>query len=316
MLRSLWRFAAVLSVVAIGTCSVCWGQADTVELKLRLKKGDTFKTNVATSQEIDDTYRATPVRTELVEGIGYEFRVEEVDAEGIATLTVRYDWTRVRTRGPRGVIAYDSRQKMPLVQAEAKQYAVVVGQSFRMKLAPNGEVREITGADEMLDAMLKAMGVLQVGRERRRQELALRFGDKATLEHMRGVFIRLPDKPVAVGESWKLDGLASPLWPMELDNTWTLKSRDNGLAEIQVKTVIAPIPNAPPLERGEFKLRYLMRGTHEGTVRVSEATGWPLRGTFHQTLSGTVEAENLSGSKEKTVHSRTAASKIVLHTGE
>jgi len=98
--------------------------------------------------------------------------------------------------------------------------------------------------------------------------------DKAQLDATQfDLFPLLPANPVAVGESWtepfKVDVITAAKLPktVSLQRTYLLRSIDNGVAEIDIKTaVLTPVQD--PLEEGQ-----LIQRTPSGTLRMSIAQG-------------------------------------------
>jgi hypothetical protein len=79
--------------------------------------------------------------------------------------------------------------------------------------------------------------------------------------------------------------------PTVVNNTWTLKSRQDGVIFIDVQSTVEPNPNAPALEMGTAKVKHKLSGTQHGTIEMDEATGWVLRSTVKQDLSGDLSVE-------------------------
>ena len=118
------------------------------------------------------------------------------------------------------------------------------------------------------------------------QQMKQQFGDQAMKELMEQMIGVYPDEPVGVGDSWSKRSVVSRGLAAIVNNTWTLKSRENGVAVLDVQATVEPNPDAPALEMGVAKIQYALRGTQNGSIELDEATGWVVRSTVNQSLSG------------------------------
>jgi hypothetical protein len=132
---------------------------------------------------------------------------------------------------------------------------------------------QFTGIDKTIGTPLMAITVAPSGTVIAAESNG-KAADKSQLEAAQfDLFPILPSDPVAVGASWtepfKVDVLTASQLPksISLQRTYTLRSVDNGVAEIDVKTaVITPIED--PLEEGQ-----LIQRTPSGTLRLNIAEG-------------------------------------------
>ncbi len=264
-----------------------------VQLKFSLKKGESYKLKMSTDQKISQDIMG--MKQDMTQAFTMVFRhdVEAVDDKGEATIKVTYESVSYKSESPMGKVEYDSTKPPAEVPAMAKGYAALVGQGFTMKMTPNGTLTDIKGIAAMLENMLKKME-LPEGPEKAliEKNLKKQFTDEAMKEQMQSSLAIFPDKPVGVGDSWEKKFSGMGMFPCIVENTWTLKSRKDGVATIDVISKVKPDPDGKPVDMGVVKLTYKLSGEMSGSTKVKESTGWAVSSKIKQKISGTVKMES------------------------
>lgn len=287
------RLAAVLALVAVAvltsSSAPAADDADKLDLKLRVKKGDAYHVGLVIEQDITQTTPGAqqPQSMKQKIGMGYRMEVQDVDAEGTATLHTVYDDVSFRQEGPQGVVEFDSSKPAGEVPQAARGFAALAGQRFTIVLTRDGKVTEVRGVQEMLDAIVAKLD-LPPGptRDGMAKMIKEQFGETAMREQMQNLFAFYPAQPVGVGESWTHNVRISMGFPMVLENTYTLKGRKDGVATIAVATKLSPNPDAKPMTLGEVTIAYDLSGTQSGETTIDEATGWTTGATLKQDIGG------------------------------
>src|SRR5688500_7821157 len=134
------RVAAVLALVAVAvltsSSAPAADDAEKLDLKLRVKKGDAYRVGLVIDQDIAQTApgAAQPQAMKQKIGMGYRMEVQDLDAEGKATLRTTYDDVSFRQEGPAGVIEFDSSKPAGEVPLAARGFAALAGQQFTIVL--------------------------------------------------------------------------------------------------------------------------------------------------------------------------------------
>ena len=318
MLRGRSLLAVLATVFVVGTFSSCGRGPQSkgpqakgpesaappgkIELRLRLEPGKAYKLRMTAAQKITQTLAG--MKQEMPQTTGFELRhdVKEVRDDGTAVIRVTYDSFQYKTEGPMGKVDYDS-SKPPAEEAlhpMAKGFAALVGESFWIDLTPLGRATRVEGADQLAARVAAKIEVpMESLRATVEQQMKDQFGDQAlkeTMEQMMGIY---PDQPVGVGDSWSKKMVVTRGMPVVINNTWTLKSRREGVAFIDVQSSVEPNPDAEPMEMGPAKVKPRLAGTQQGSIEMDEATGWVLRSTVKQQLSGALTIEG--GPEQATV---------------
>ena len=287
------RCLAVLATFICLTASArAQAPADKLELRLRLKQGETYRLKTTVEQKIDQTVGDKRKEIEQTLGLGYGLTVESVDGDGNVKVATKYDSVLFRQKGPGGVVEYDSANPPRQVPPPARPFAALAGLGFRITITPAGKVTKVEGLDEMFAEMVRRLE-LPAGPARAavQKVLAEQFGQEAMKQQLQNMFAIYPDKPVAAGESWQRRVVVSKGFPIEIEATYTLKGRSGGVARIETKATISPNDAAGPVELGTGKMSYELRGEQRGVAEVDEATGWTRSLATQQTLTGTLRFE-------------------------
>jgi hypothetical protein len=293
----LLHLAFALLVAAC--CRPAWAQEDKLELRLRLKQGEVYRLKTTVEQKINQTVGANAQATEQTFAVGYRMAVESVDAAGNMKVATTYDSVLFRQKGPSGAVEYDSANPPKQVPAGAKAFAALAGLGFKSTVTPTGKVTAVEGLDAMFAEMVRKLE-LPDGPQKAAVQKALneQFGEEAMKQNLQNVFALYPERPVAVGESWQRRVVVAKGFPMVLEGTYTLKSRDGGVAHVDIKATLSPNEAAGPVELGTGKMSYDLKGEQSGTADVDEATGWTRSLTTNQTVSGALRFQAAGGVPE------------------
>ncbi|HSG80987.1 MAG TPA: DUF6263 family protein [Gemmatimonadota bacterium] len=264
-------------------------QQDAAPLRLQFEPGRTFTMEMTLDQQISQTLFGQEQQMTQVMEMTYGVAVEGVDAAGNGLVNWTYDAVRFEVNGPMGRLVYDSADPTAEVSPLLQGYAAFVGRSFRARTTPRGKVLEVSGFEEILQALLQDME-LPPGPEADavRAQLEAQLGDQAMQELLTRMLAVYPDGPVAIGESWGSQLSVTSGYPMTVDATYTLNERRSGLAIIGVAATVQSTPGAPPMEMYGMNLSFDLAGDQAGTIEVDLESGWVVRGELQQNFSGQV----------------------------
>lgn len=271
-------------------------RAGPILLRLRLREGETYQVRVAeemTFGPLPGSSREEPPMTKV---FGVSCLVKDVRADGIADVEIKYDLVRARQAAPTGSAEFDSSEAAPAdsLDPSMRTVAALAGASFRIDVTPMGQVTMLTGADQMVSQMLEDVENKEAVEERAKRE----YGDEAMKTVTQELFGTFPEEPVDIGDSWSARSVAPRGFAAVAHDRWTLRSRRGGVALLELQSTVRPDPDAPATDLGGARLEYELRGTRAGSVLIDEATGWVLRSTVRQSLSGQLKVEDGAQSSE------------------
>jgi len=222
--------------------------------------------------------------------------VESVDQEGNAWVRYTLEWVRFEGSSPTGQSVYDSRTEDFPQWADAQALAALVGQSYRVKLSPQGQVIAAEGLEELNRRVAERMpDGPQAG------DLLANIGDMFCLEGLKEVFddelAVYPEGPVGIGDWWDKKVVWRRVMPLVREKSLTLKQRRDGVAVIEVLTTVTPNLRVPPKARSGVLTGTYLSGREKDTIRLDESDGHIVQWDRRQWLSGvkaTEFVENLS----------------------
>jgi hypothetical protein len=264
-----------------------------LDLRLRFTKGDVHEMTVALDQNIEQTIQDQKQLTTQTLKIDYTFTVDDVDEQGTASISVRYHAIAVRSKSGGGEVNYDSSQPGTYVPSALAGLAALVGQGYSMKITPAGSVTQVSGLDVLLKTVLAKLSIPE-GPVRAAVELAIRqrLDEQNLKTAFSTIFAPFPDHPVAVGESWYHKSQLNVGFPLTVETTDTLKSRDSGMAMIELVGRASTTPGGAIDLGQQAKMNYDLQGELHGQIQIQESTGWPWLATTTQLLTGNATVQS------------------------
>jgi hypothetical protein len=286
----MWR-QRVEGGLAVALALLCAGvsaeQGGKIRLGLELAEGESHRMKVVMDQQVNQTVMGMAQDVHQTMETIYRFDVTEVDQDGVALVKWTQESIHLSQQGPFGNVEYDSSEggaaSTPLVQG----YAAMVGKEFSARIARTGAVTDVQGFDAVLEELLTDMPLGEGPQaEALRESLRGQIGDEAMADMLTSTLAIYPTEPVGIGDNWSRRVEISTGFPVITETTWTLKERRDGIAVIDVQSIVSSNADAPPLQMGAMAIRIDVAGDQTGTIEVDEATGWIVRGDVRQQLAG------------------------------
>lgn len=240
-LRSkLWAFVA-LATIGLVSCA----PKKTIDLKLKLAKGESY--HYLFDFDINQSFMGQKMNTKMA--MGFAMKITGDDGT-YKTMQAFYDRISMSMHTPQMDITVDTDQPAPTQEDIAKDptkimsvmFHAMKGLSFSMKVTEKGEVKEITGLEQMIDSMVASVtnnltlpeAQLATIKESARSQ----FNEESLKDMMQQSFNNYPDKPVAVGDTWTKHVSTKGALKIQMDNTYTLKSVEGDNAIIDMKSKV------------------------------------------------------------------------------
>jgi hypothetical protein len=200
----------------VGVCLAVWTVAvsappavgQDVALRYRWTKGEElrYRTTLQTSTAMSGTGIPDGSIDQTMSQIMRTI-VDDVAADGSATLRQVIESFRVEMNNPMGKMVFDSTAASsntggdPLTATLSSIYSTMIGQSITVVTSPTGGVQKIEGMARLMDGMLKNLPPDPVGAGLL-DNLKKTFSDDATQDMSARGFAQFPDRPLKPGDTW------------------------------------------------------------------------------------------------------------------
>jgi hypothetical protein len=243
--------AAATAGVGIVCCAMAFSPAlvsDEVTLAYKWKAGDKIGYETTTEQIMsmggmpgmgDMKSTSKQVMTNLVETVS-------IEADGVATIKNGVTRFRLDMDAPMmGKKSLDSDKAEDRAEPEAAMYMAMVGRSYTVVLEPDGDVRDVTGFEEIVDAVMKNADAGNPMQADMMKEMMSKDFFKQMMETQ---YKMLPDKPVKEGDSWERSTTMTipMIGSMTTTGRYVLKGMNGSMADIGVKFTYALEANENP----------------------------------------------------------------------
>jgi len=217
-----------------------------VHLAWKFMKGESLRYEM--TYGMDMNIADMEIKQEILSA--FTMGVQEVNADGSATVEMRYDRVKIKMSGVLEV-EYDSdapkkeggekkegEEGMPdIAGMMSRAMGVMVGKSFTVRMSRKGEMSDIKGFDKIMEAMAKEFGAEGGG-----EMLKGMYSEDQVRQMFQSGFGFVPNRAVAKGESWdnnaefKLEQLGT----MSMKSKLTLRDikREGKEAAIKMDTKI------------------------------------------------------------------------------
>ena len=176
-------------------------------------------------------------------------------------------------------MAADTSSDMNPMNMMNRMFHAIKGQSFNMKVSPEGKIIEVTGMREMAEKMIASMNLGEEFKTTIQQSFDQQFNDASMKEQFERAFFIFPGKEVKVGDSWVKEH-STPGGVGAFKTNYTVKEIEGDIVTLDVKSEFS--------DAGDGN----MKGTQDGEMTVDANSGLILESD----LDMNIEAEE-SGQK-------------------
>jgi len=239
-------------------------------LALKLTPNTSYLVEQDISQNIEQKVMGQDQTTYQVTKTTFEYQIKNKQSDNFYDIDVVYKKIYYKS----GAQSYDSETPETSSPVLAKIFGKVVGSKLTMKLNENGQIKELTGANELIDKMMSARAIPnEQVKKRLKTTFNNAFGEEAMRESMEQFFNIYPKKKVKVGRRWSKTIERKAGFPSTNDFTWHLKEVKKNLALVKVIGKINPKPNVK-MDLGMAIARYNLKGNQEGSIDIDLKSGW------------------------------------------
>lgn len=205
-------------------------------LRWKFSPGETLRVSFVQTANTETVGAGKPTTVAIVMGMDMTWHVEEVGADGTATMSQSFDRLSMSMKtGEVASVDYDS--AVPPTSAPAQEIAAAVGPligvAFQLTMSSRGEVLEVNLAEADQQAVAATT----------REGLKSFFSAEGISRVLRQSVVVLPEQPLVSGGEWKSSSsVESPLGLLEQISVYTYagtRDRDGQMLEqIQVESTL------------------------------------------------------------------------------
>lgn len=242
------------------------------------------------------------------------FTVDGIDAKGNYDISMTLIGKKLSSTSQGKTQSIDTKGAAPTDQNQKFMWAVQkaqTGNKLNIKMDKNGKILSIKGFDAIYKKINTAITPIIKDATQSKAFLdnfKLGFSEKFLKEEFGKNINVLPIKGVKLGESWTETVNVIPDGSIKLTTTYTLKSVENGIAEITVKGGI-PKKSQSNAQNG-VSHTISLDGSQNGTIKIDANTGWILGSKLNMT---TQQKESLSDGKQSQTMSKKTTSLVSIN---
>ncbi|MCK4665239.1 hypothetical protein KAU33_00720 [Candidatus Dependentiae bacterium] len=293
-MRNVKRILVVLFLFSLLITLISCGGGEKLDIKLKLKTGEVYEQETVLDQKITQVVMGNSMEMDQKITMKYNQVVEEVDADGNILFNVKYAAVKFIQKTAAFTVEYDSDNPPKEIPPMAIGYDALVGLEFKMKMNNKGEVLEVFGIEEMFkkmrDKFKKSLPDLSEEEFEKMMEIIEKsYGPESMVNNMKSMSGFYPDKPISVGYKWKVENKSGPPLPLKLNTDYHFKEKKDGILLITAQSTLESDPEAEPMEIGEMKMSYNVKGTQNGTIKLDQDTGLLIESKLLQKFEGTIK---------------------------
>lgn len=263
-----------------------------IALTYQLKKEQFFKIVTVADQTIEQNIAGTiaEVKQKITMGISYEVVSATKELFDIKCTYYRIAYA---TSAMGIEVNYDSENPNQEVEPGAVAFAALLDKSFFIKINTSGAVLEVSGFDEIIDAMMEDFGELdEATRSATREQFKLQFGDEQITKTMEQSLKFFPISGKAKkNEKWSISSTLG-MFEVDIKSDYELSGYDQKSATISVWSEIAP--SSFKQNAGGVDMEMEMSGSQSGEYIIERSTGMLISGRIVQDLTASAKTMGMT----------------------
>jgi len=271
-----------------------------VKPELNLIPGEKYKCSMEMSKRVKQTIEGKDQIMEQSLIIVWDYDILRKKDSGEYEISAKYSRIKSSQKFGMQTVEFDSDNPSDYIDPSMIGYKALVGMELKMDITPRGKVGRLSGFEEIID---KIIDNLKIPESPQRDEIIKgirsQFGDEAMRQSFEQMTVFYPDRPVDTGDSWNSDFTMDAGFPMVVESDYTMLSRKDGIADIDVVSIVKSDPSSEGIDMGLFSLIYDIEGNQKGLIKLDEVSGLPVRSDIEQSFSGTVSVSETDDLEER-----------------
>ena len=267
-----------------------------INLKLILKPNQKYEMRMTSKTNSSQTSQGKVYHSVEEEIMEVAFHVQDVNSQGDILMKVTFGKLKTKKNSPTGTIEFDS-TKLDINPNNrlAPIYSASIGQSFKIKVASNGNIVELQSIDDMYLKMPEKViaaedekmdkkaiqeknekyGTREKRKERAKRLIEFVFRKDRIRAMMRAFIQTLPSGPVKSGDSWECGIDIEDLQGSEIHLKNILKNYEKDKAIID--SVYERSLDNKPIKHKTNPEMIFKKISYSGTAQIDKSSGWTIR---------------------------------------
>jgi len=261
-----------------------------INLALNLEVGKTYILNQQSTQDISQLVMGTEqnIKTEIS---GVNSFLVKASTDSVYTVELRFKKMLFKMTSPLASMEFNSEKPIGEDDLFGQVMLSFIKNPYTMVLSKSGEVLSVNGVDEAIDNTISRLDVPNMSKMQIKASVKNSFGAESLRSSFENIFRCYPVHLVAIGDSWNNSVELKLLGKTTKDNSWILKSIDDGEATILGNAKMTVASSDKPFVVNGMNARANFTGTEQSTFKLDLKTGWINTGTSTSTFEGTMMIE-------------------------
>jgi hypothetical protein len=277
------KFIVWCYIISVAYILSACSSSKVLDLKLAPQSAQSFVYRTKQTTNTDVTVMGMPQSVSMEQSTDQQFDILKVNSDGSLDLKVTYKTVKIDQDLGMMTMKFDSEHPENNEPAEmVENFKNLIGKSMEVKMSNKGEVLDFKTKGSLFEGVFDNVP----NGETMEAQMEAQFGEesmKQALSQMVGFY---PEKPVKVGDTWTMKRSVKAGMTMDIETTYTLKSRKSGVAFLDFSGKVKTDPSNSTIEMMGMNMSYDLAGTQKGTIEVDEKTGWVIKTTATQDVGG------------------------------
>lgn len=258
-----WVAAIVVVMAGLGACQSTKSSTATKMLKFNLEKNKGYDYELTVS--LDQAIMGQDMKIDMTTYYSMDVQGEENETKNITTGVERFRMKSsvagfnidIDTDNPPP--AADSKNPMDILN---RVFGAIKGQTFTMKVNPEGNITEVKGLEDMGQKIADSLGLEEDEKEKMKQQFSGQFNEDQLKQSLGRFWYIFPNKEVKVGDTWNKNSELGGRMPGKYNSTYKVTDIESDMVTLDEITKIEAKEEGKNLE-----------GKVTGTLVVDSRTG-------------------------------------------
>lgn len=256
-----------------------------LDLHYEYKAGDRFSIHQKSNDETYLTVDGIPQRTSNQRDAELLLTVKKVAPGGVAEMEAEYKKIVLLSVQKENTVSVNT------TSTETDKFntlfKALIGKKFTIEMAPNGNIKKVSGMDTIFDQMIDALsGVKDKEKPVLKDFLIKQMGADQIKTSLSLVLPYYPSIKVQTNDSWSSHLYTKGFYNGRIDNYWKLTYGTNYMVKLEntgkFGTDASEVVDLGSGQKGRMDLN----GEIKGQYVINPKTAWPIRSIIHSELNG------------------------------